>query len=86
MLKKLYDANVPVLWRPFHEMNGIWFWWGNRPGEGGIKELWKIMYYRYTDHHRLNNLIWVWNHNTPEQVRELYESPRVVTLGDTLIW
>ncbi len=27
-LKELQDANVVVLWRPFHEMNGGWFWWG----------------------------------------------------------
>jgi beta-mannanase len=25
-LKELEDANVVVLWRPFHEMNGDWFW------------------------------------------------------------
>ena len=29
-LKQLQDAHVPVLWRPFHEMNGQWFWWGGR--------------------------------------------------------
>jgi mannan endo-1,4-beta-mannosidase len=27
-LKKLQDARVPILWRPYHEMNGDWFWWG----------------------------------------------------------
>jgi mannan endo-1,4-beta-mannosidase len=27
-LKQLRDASVPVLWRPYHEMNGDWFWWG----------------------------------------------------------
>lgn len=27
-LNKLKDAKVPVLWRPYHEMNGDWFWWG----------------------------------------------------------
>jgi mannan endo-1,4-beta-mannosidase len=25
---KLEDAGVPVLFRPFHENNGSWFWWG----------------------------------------------------------
>lgn len=29
-LKKLNEAGVPVLWRPYHEMNGGWFWWGRR--------------------------------------------------------
>ena len=30
VLKKLRDANVPVLWRPYHEMNGMWFWYGKK--------------------------------------------------------
>jgi len=29
-LKELKAANVPVLWRPYHEMNGVWFWWCNK--------------------------------------------------------
>jgi len=62
-LKQLGDAGVPVLWRPYHEMNGVWFWWGNRKGENGIAKLWKMMYDRYTNYHHLNNLIWVWGAN-----------------------
>ncbi|CAN5234737.1 hypothetical protein BH09BAC6_BH09BAC6_33090 [soil metagenome] len=62
-LKQLRDAGVTVLWRPYHEMNGVWFWWGNKKGENGIARLWKMMYDRYTNHHQLNNLIWVWGAN-----------------------
>jgi mannan endo-1,4-beta-mannosidase len=29
-LNELQQANVTVLNRPFHEMNGAWFWWGNQ--------------------------------------------------------
>jgi mannan endo-1,4-beta-mannosidase len=64
-LKELKKANIPVLWRPFHEMNGIWFWWGNRPGPDGFTKLWHIMYDRYVNHHQLDNLLWVWNPNAP---------------------
>jgi len=64
-LKILRDKNIPVLWRPYHEMNGIWFWWGNQRGEDGYMKLWKIMYERFTDHHGLDNLVWVWNANAP---------------------
>jgi len=64
-LKQLRDANVPVLWRPYHEMNGIWFWWGDKKGEEGFAKLWKMMFDRYVHHHNLNNLIWVWNTNAP---------------------
>jgi len=62
-LKQLQDAHVPVLWRPYHEMNGVWFWWGNKKGENGIAKLWKMMYDRYTNYHHLNNLIWIWGAN-----------------------
>jgi len=27
-LKELQAEDVPVLWRPFHEFDGTWFWWG----------------------------------------------------------
>lgn len=64
-LKQLQDKNIPVLWRPYHEMNGIWFWYGDRKGPEGFQKLWKIMYDRYVQHHQLNNLIWVWNANAP---------------------
>jgi mannan endo-1,4-beta-mannosidase len=59
-LKKLQVANVPVLWRPLHEAEGGWFWWGAK-GSAPAKELYRIMYDRLTNVHQLNNLIWVWN-------------------------
>ncbi|GAA3985484.1 glycoside hydrolase family 26 protein [Mucilaginibacter dorajii] len=62
-LKQLRDTHIPVLWRPYHEMNGVWFWWGDKKGENGIIKLWKMMYDRYTNYHHLNNLIWVWGAN-----------------------
>ena len=64
-LKILKEKNIPVLWRPYHEMNGEWFWWGNRQGENGFTKLWKMMYDRYVNYHKLDNLIWVWNANGP---------------------
>lgn len=57
-LMKLQDSDVPVLWRPFHEFDGKWFWWGKGDSENFVK-LWKLMYERYTYHWKLNNLIWV---------------------------
>jgi mannan endo-1,4-beta-mannosidase len=67
-LKQLQDARIPVLWRPYHEMNGVWFWWCNHKGEQGFKRLWIMMYDYYTNHHQLNNLIWVWNTNAPRDI------------------
>ena len=69
-LKKFRDAGIPVLWRPYHEMNGMWFWYGNRSGKNGIQKLWKMMYDRYVNYHHLNNLIWVWNANAPRDWKD----------------
>ncbi len=60
LLRPFCDKKVPILWRPFHECDGKWFWWG-AAGADTVKKLWKIMYERFTYVHRLNNLIWVWN-------------------------
>jgi mannan endo-1,4-beta-mannosidase len=64
-LKKLQEANVPVLWRPYHEMNGDWFWWGGRVGEYSTIDLYRQLYDRMVNHHKLNNLIWVWSVDRP---------------------
>ena len=57
-LKQLQEAGVPVLWRPFHELDGGWFWWSKGGSESFVK-LWQLMYSRYTDYWGLNNLIWL---------------------------
>ena len=57
-LQRLQRMNIPVLWRPFHELDGKWFWWGRGGAEGFVK-LWRLMYDRYVNHHGLHNLIWV---------------------------
>ena len=57
-LAELRDAGVPVLWRPFHEFDGRWFWWGKGGGENFIK-LWQMMYDYFTNECGLTNLIWV---------------------------
>ena len=59
-LRQLNDAGVPVLWRPFHEMNETWNWWGHRPGANGTAKLYQQMRDYFTGQ-GLNNLIWVWN-------------------------
>jgi hypothetical protein len=60
-LTELRDANVPVLWRPMHECDGNWFWYGKQGGERFVK-LWKTMFDYFTRERKLNNLIWVLCH------------------------
>lgn len=65
-LKELEALDIPVLFRPLHEAagdpkwNNPWFWWGSS-GSEAYKELWKLLYDRLTNYHRIDNLIWVWN-------------------------
>ena len=65
ILRPFCDKGVPILWRPFHEGDGNWFWWGAK-GADTVKKLFRMMYRRYTEVHKLNNLIWVWNSQVPE--------------------
>ena len=60
-LQKLAAADIPVIWRPIHEAEGGWFWWGAH-GAAALKDLWMLMYDRYTNTHGLNNLIWTFTH------------------------
>lgn len=59
-LQKFSDANVPVLWRPLHEGEGGWFWWGAK-GPDAYKKLWRLLHDRLTNVHHLHNLIWVYS-------------------------
>ena len=65
-LKQLQDAKVPVLWRPYHEMNGDWFWWGGRyEGKYTTAALYRQIFDRLVKYHKLSNLIWVWSIDRP---------------------
>lgn len=64
-LKQLQDAHIPVLWRPYHEMNGEWFWWGGRRGNRGTAMIYRQIFDRLVNHHKLNNLIWIWSVDRP---------------------
>lgn len=64
-LSVLQDHHIPVLFRPYHEMNGSWFWWGGKQGPEGFAAFWQMLYHYYTDVKGLNNLIWVWSPDKP---------------------
>ena len=81
-LKQLQYAKVPVLWRPYHEMNGDWFWWGKKEGDNGYKKLWQMMFDRFVNFHGLNNLIWVYNTN---EVKENVDPHETYYPGDEYV-
>jgi mannan endo-1,4-beta-mannosidase len=78
-LKKLDDAGVVVLWRPFHEMNGGWFWWGGKNPATFVK-LWRQMFDYFTETKGLNNLLWVYAPNHGDNAADYYPGDEYVDL------
>jgi len=60
-LQVLEDAGIPVLWRPLHEIDGGWFWWTDKEKPENTAALWRLMYDRFTQKRKLDNLIWVYS-------------------------
>ncbi|MCX8036695.1 MAG: glycoside hydrolase family 26 protein [Candidatus Sumerlaeia bacterium] len=60
-LKRLADARVPVLWRPFHEIEGGWFWWTDEKQPENTAALWRFMFNYFVKERKLHNLIWVYS-------------------------
>jgi mannan endo-1,4-beta-mannosidase len=60
-LQQLADARVPVLWRPFHEIDGGWFWWTDKEHPENTAEMWRAMFRYLVDERKLHNLIWVYS-------------------------
>jgi len=66
-LQKLKDAGVTVIWRPFHEMNGDFFWWGinaynnEQTNMADFKAMWQDLYNTLTFDYGLDNLIWTYS-------------------------
>lgn len=78
-LKRLSEANVPILWRPLHEAEGEWFWWGAKGAEP-CKWLWRTLFDRLVNHHALNNLIWVWTSTGTAEAPSWYPGDEYVDI------
>ena len=78
-LKELQAADVVVLWRPFHEMNGAWFWWGRQDPDAFIK-VWQHMFDYFTKTKGLDNLLWVYSPNHGEKTADYYPGDRYVDI------
>ncbi|MBR5514059.1 MAG: glycoside hydrolase [Ruminococcus sp.] len=78
-LTKLKEADVPILWRPLHEAEGAWFWWGAE-GPEPCKELYRLLYDKLTNEYGLDNLIWTWTSYTFPTSSAWYPGDDVVDL------
>ena len=78
-LTELKSAGVVVLWRPFHEVNGGWFWWGDRDPQAFIN-VWRQMFEYYSNSKNLDNLIWVYSPNHGKNTTTFYAGDDYVDL------
>ncbi|HOP93861.1 MAG TPA: glycosyl hydrolase [Acetivibrio thermocellus] len=78
-LKQVQDAGVPVLFRPLHEAEGGWFWWGAEGPEPCVR-LYRLLYDKFTNEYGLNNLIWVWTSYDYETSAAWYPGDDVVDI------
>lgn len=77
--QKLKDADVPVLFRPLHEAEGAWFWWGAE-GPEPCKQLYRLLYDKLTNEYGLDNIIWIWTSSTSPAAADWYPGDDVVDI------
>jgi mannan endo-1,4-beta-mannosidase len=54
--------DIPILFRPFHEHTGSWFWWGaNECSPEEYRALWRFTRGYLNDTLGLHNILWVFN-------------------------
>lgn len=78
------DGNViPVIFRPFHEMNGSWFWWGgDNVSPEDYKQLWRETQ-QLLKQNDVHNILYAFSPNTissPEEFDRYYPGDEFVDI------
>jgi mannan endo-1,4-beta-mannosidase len=63
-IKDAQGKRIPIIFRPWHEMGGGWFWWGAKsctPEE--YQQLYRYTHDTLTKKYKLNNLVWAFSPN-----------------------
>lgn len=61
---KYKNKTIPVIFRPYHEMNGDWFWWGGKnTNPEDYKKLWKTTYTILKETYKVKNLLYAYSPN-----------------------
>ncbi len=73
-LKGAHGEFVPVIFRPFHELNGSWFWWGGKNcTAAAIKQLWKYSLTYLRDKKNVHQLLYAFNTDRFSSAQEYLE-------------
>jgi mannan endo-1,4-beta-mannosidase len=58
---------IPIVFRPWHEMNGGWFWWGTKAtSPDNYKKLYKLTVDYFKE--RTTSVMFCWSPNTPTEM------------------
>ena len=78
-LGKARDAGVPIIFRPLHEAEGGWFWWGAEGPEACVT-LYRYLWDQLTNKYQLNNLLWEWTGYTSANSLKWYPGDKYVDI------
>jgi mannan endo-1,4-beta-mannosidase len=83
-LKGSKGEAIPVLFRPFHELTGNWFWWGKSAcSPEQFKILWRFTQYYLREEKKVHNLLYIYNtadFKTKEEFLERYPGDDIVDM------
>ena len=85
-LKTADGEVIPVIWRPWHEHTGSWFWWGQRLcTTEQYKALWKMTYDYMMKERGMTNLVWSYSPgagelSSPEVYAERYPGDEYIDM------
>ena len=83
-LAALHAAGVTFMFRPLHEANGGWFWFGAKEDIGAeeLRRMWKYVYHYYVDECGLTNMLFSYGPNASEMKEYSPKSARFYYPGD----
>lgn len=85
-IKTAEGQSVPVIWRPWHEHTGSWFWWGQKLcTTEQYKALWEMTYDYMEKERGLDNLVWAYSPgagelSSPEVFAERYPGDEIIDM------
>jgi hypothetical protein len=75
-LKGSKGEMIPIIFRPFHELNGNWFWWGGKHcTQDEFKKLWTFTVSYLRDEKKIHHLLYAFNtdrYNSKEEYLSKY--------------
>lgn len=83
-IKTSDGTQVPIVWRPYHEHNGGWFWWGeDSTSVDEYVALWQFTVHFLRDSLSVHNLLWAYSPNlvdTEEEYLKKYPGDEYVDI------